>query len=158
MVMTDWPLRRCYVIPLFGAYVADTYWGRFKTIGVSVFIALIGHIILIISGVPGVIEHKGAIGVFVVAILVTGLGTGGFKSNISPLVAEQYKRTKQFVITTDQGERVIVDPTLTTSRIYMVGNVTCSCLRALSRLLFPLVLLPLHQHWGIDRSNWYDLC
>lgn len=49
-----------------------------------------------------------------------GLGTGGFKANISPLVAEQYKKTKLFVITTNSGERVVVDPTLTTSRIYMV--------------------------------------
>jgi len=112
---------RCYVIPLFGAYVADTYWGRFKTISVSVFIALVGHIILVISAVPGVIQHKGAVGAFIVAILVTGLGTGGFKSNISPLVAEQYKRTKLFVTITNKGERVIVDPTLTTSRIYMVN-------------------------------------
>lgn len=43
-----------------------------------------------------------------------------FKANISPLVAEQYKRTKLFVITTKSGERVIVDPSLTTLRVYMV--------------------------------------
>lgn len=49
------------------------------------------------------------------------LGTGLFKSNISPLVAEQYKRTRLFVITTKSGERVIVDPALTISRVYMVG-------------------------------------
>jgi POT family proton-dependent oligopeptide transporter len=112
----------CYVIPLFGAYVADTYWGRFKTITVSVGIALVGHIILIISSVPGVIEKPGAVGVFVIALVIMGLGTGGFKANISPLVAEQYKRTKLFVITTRSGERVIVDPVLTTSRIYMVRS------------------------------------
>jgi len=42
-----------------------------------------------------------------------------FKANISPLVAEQYKRTKLFISTTKSGERVIVDPTLTVSRVYM---------------------------------------
>lgn len=47
-------------------------------------------------------------------------GTGLFKANISPLVAEQYKRTKLFVKTTKTGERVIVDPALTVARIYMV--------------------------------------
>ncbi len=57
-----------------------------------------------------------------------GLGTGGFKANISPLVAEQYKKTKLFVTTRKSGERVIVDPTLTTSRIYMVrGLVFLRC-------------------------------
>jgi POT family proton-dependent oligopeptide transporter len=109
----------CYVVPLFGAYVADTYWGRFKTVCVSVAIALVGHVILIVAAVPGVIEKSSAVGAFVVALVVMGLGTGGFKANISPLVAEQYKRTKLFVITTKSGERVIVDPVLTTSRIYM---------------------------------------
>lgn len=48
-------------------------------------------------------------------------GTGLFKSNISPLIAEQYRRTKSFVITTGSGERVIVDPALTVSRMYMVS-------------------------------------
>lgn len=117
--------HRCYIIPLFGAYVADTYWGRFKTISVSVFIALIGHIILIVAGIPGVIDQKGAVGVFVLALIIMGLGTGGFKANISPLVAEQYKRTKLFVVTRNDGERVIVDPVLTTSRIYMVISRVC---------------------------------
>ncbi|KAF8805077.1 peptide transporter PTR2A [Phlegmacium glaucopus] len=109
----------CYVTPLLGAYIADTYWGRFKTICVAVFIALIGHIILIVSAVPGVIEQKGAIGAFILALIVMGFGTGLFKANISPLVAEQYKRTKLFVIETKSGERVIVDPSLTVSRVYM---------------------------------------
>ncbi|TBU48942.1 oligopeptide transporter [Dichomitus squalens] len=109
-----------YVIPLFGAYIADTRWGRFKTICVSIAVALVGHILLIISSVPGVINHSnGALACFVIAIIVMGLGTGGFKSNVSPLVAEQYKRHKLFIGHTKSGERVIVDPFLTTSRIYM---------------------------------------
>jgi POT family proton-dependent oligopeptide transporter len=109
-----------YVVPLFGAYVADAHWGRYKTICVSVAIALVGHILLIVSAVPGVITNPNAsLGVFVIALIIMGLGTGGFKSNISPLVAEQYKKSKQFIATTKSGERVIVDPTLTTSRLYM---------------------------------------
>ena len=57
--------------------------------------------------------------VVVVAIIIMGVGTGGFKSNISPLVAEQYRKRRLFVRTKPSGERVIVDPTLTASRIYM---------------------------------------
>ena len=60
--------------PLLGAYIADTYLGRFKTITIAVGIALVGHIILIVSGVPGVIEQKSAIGAFSVALIVMGLG------------------------------------------------------------------------------------
>ncbi|KXN81957.1 putative peptide transporter ptr2 [Leucoagaricus sp. SymC.cos] len=109
----------CYVTPLIGAWIADTHWGRFNTVCVAVVVALIGHVILIISAVPGVIEEKGALGAFVIGLIVTGFGTGLFKSNISPLIAEQYRRTKQFVSTTKSGEKVIVDPVLTVSRMYM---------------------------------------
>jgi POT family proton-dependent oligopeptide transporter len=109
-----------YVIPLFGAYIADTRWGRYKTICYSVVVALIGHVLLVVSAIPGIINHQPtSLGLFVVAIIIMGVGTGGFKSNISPLVAEQYRKTHEFIGTTKSGERVIVDPSLTTARIYM---------------------------------------
>ena len=60
--------------PLLGAYIADTYWGRFKTICIAVVIALIGHVILIVSALPGVIEHKSAVGIFFIALIVMGFG------------------------------------------------------------------------------------
>jgi proton-dependent oligopeptide transporter, POT family len=113
----------CYITPLLGAYIADTYWGRYKTISYSLVLALIGHILMVISSVPGVIDKPhSSIGVFALSLVVMGLGTGGFKSNISPLVAEQYKRTKVFIRVEKSGERVIVDPVLTTSSIYMVSG------------------------------------
>lgn len=109
-----------YIVPLFGAYVADAYWGRFKTICVAVVIALLGHAILVVSALPDVIEHPHlSLIYFIFAIVIMGVGTGGFKANISPLVAEQYRETKLFTRTTTNGEKVIVDPALTTARIYM---------------------------------------
>ncbi|KAJ7659102.1 peptide transporter PTR2A [Mycena polygramma] len=110
----------CNVTPFLGAYIADVYLGRFNTICIAVFIALLGHTILIVAAAPGIIEHPDtSLPTFLVALIIMGLGTGLFKANISPLVAEQYKRTKPFVITTADGEQVIVDPALTISRIYM---------------------------------------
>jgi POT family proton-dependent oligopeptide transporter len=77
-------------MPLLGAYMADQFWGRFKTIQVSIGIALLGHIILIVSALPPVIVHpNGAIAAFAIGIVIMGIGVGGFKSNISPLIAEQ---------------------------------------------------------------------
>ncbi|KAJ7764710.1 peptide transporter PTR2A [Mycena metata] len=91
--------------------------GRFRTI---VAIALAGHCILVVAALPGIIEHPDtSLSIFLLALIVMGLGTGLFKANISPLVAEQYKRTKLFVVTTTDGEQVIVDPALTVSRIYL---------------------------------------
>ncbi|KAI5989801.1 POT family-domain-containing protein [Pisolithus orientalis] len=108
-----------YGTPIAGAYIADTYWGRYKTVCVCVAIAMLGHVIMIISAIPGIIGSDASVGLFTLSLIVTGIGAGGFKSNISPLVAEQYRRTKMFISVTKKGERVIVDPSLTTSRIYM---------------------------------------
>ena len=63
------------MIPLFGAYIADTKWGRYKTTCYSVAIVLVGHILLVISALPPVIEHRhGALACFIVAIIVMGAG------------------------------------------------------------------------------------
>lgn len=79
-------------MPLAGAYMADQYWGRFKTIQISIAVAVVGHIILIISAIPAVIVHpSGSITCFAIGIVIMGIGVGGFKSNISPLIAEQCK-------------------------------------------------------------------
>ena len=81
-----------------------------------------------------------------------GLGTGGFKANISPLIAEQQRLNRPFISQTKSGERVVVDPTLTTSRIYMVRFL----LQVVNQHdgLFLLVFLFLCQRW---RDGWPDL-
>ncbi|TRM60942.1 PTR2-domain-containing protein [Schizophyllum amplum] len=110
----------CYITPLWGAYLADAKWGRYNTICVGVVVAMLGHIILIISAIPGVIEkQQSALACFVIALIIMGLGTGMFKANISPLVAEQYTRNKLFIRVNADGSRVIVDPAFTVSRMYM---------------------------------------
>jgi POT family proton-dependent oligopeptide transporter len=82
-----------YIMPLVGAYMAEKYWGRFKTIQISIFIALVGHVILIMSAIPPVIVNpNGAIACFSIGIVIMGVGVGGFKSNISVLISEQCKQ------------------------------------------------------------------
>lgn len=108
-----------YFTPIGGAVIADMYLGRFKTIQWSILIALVGHVLLVISSIPAMLQKpNGALALFAVAIVIMGLGTGGFKSNISPLVAEQTKNT--YLRVEQRGnERVLVDPALTSSRVFM---------------------------------------
>lgn len=108
-----------YLIPLFGAYVADTYLGRYKTICYALAIAIVGHIILVMSAIPPVIVHqKNSFATFIIGLIIMGVGTGTFKPNISPMIAEQLKVTKMTCKVLPSGERVIVDPTVTQSRVY----------------------------------------
>ncbi|KAF9698029.1 hypothetical protein EKO04_004040 [Ascochyta lentis] len=107
-----------YCCPLLGAWVADTYLGRYKTILYSVIVAEIGHIILIVSAIPAVLDNeKGALACFIIGLLVMGLGTGTFKPNISPLIVEQLETDKLQVVERN-GQRVIIDPAITITRVY----------------------------------------
>ncbi|KAE8411157.1 POT family-domain-containing protein [Aspergillus pseudocaelatus] len=111
----------CYVTPIVGAIVADQYLGKYKTIVVFSIIYMIGLLILVCTSIPSSLEHGAGLGGFIVAILIVGLGTGGIKSNVAPLIADQYKRKKMAIKTIAKtGERVVIDPALTIQRIYMI--------------------------------------
>ena len=123
--------KRCYVTPIIGAIVADQYLGRYNTILYFSFVYLSGILILFCTSLPVSIENGSAYGGFIAAIIIIGLGTGGIKSNVSPLIAEQYRGTKETIRTLKTGERVIIDPAVTIQRIYMstIGHIRmiCSC-------------------------------
>ena len=88
-------------------------------------------------------------------MIIIGLGTGGIKSNVSPLIAEQYTITKPYIRTQKNGERVIVDPSNTIQSVFMmfymcinVGSLSAIAttemelhIRLLGCLLAPLLLL-----------------
>lgn len=108
-----------YLMPLFGAYIADTYLGRYNAICLSLAIAIVGHILLTAAAAPALLaNHSSALGLFLVGLIIMGVGTGGFKPNISPLIAEQIPAEKMRVTTNKNGERVILDPAVTSSRVY----------------------------------------
>ncbi|KAF4119705.1 proton-dependent oligopeptide transporter, POT family, partial [Geosmithia morbida] len=108
-----------YLMPLFGAYVADQYLGRYKTIGYALIVDVLGHIVLIMSAIPPVITNKdGSLSCLILGIIIIGFGTGGFKPNITPLIVEQLGEQRMHVKTLKSGERVIVDPAVTNERIY----------------------------------------
>lgn len=76
LVNTFW----CYLTPIFGAWIADEFWGRLKTIQASFIFAMLGHIILIVSALPPVIQNPDiAIICFSAGLVVFGIGVGGFK-------------------------------------------------------------------------------
>ncbi|KAH7408402.1 di/tri peptide transporter 2 [Phaeosphaeria sp. MPI-PUGE-AT-0046c] len=125
----------CYVTPILGAIIADQYLGKYNTIVIFCIVYMVGLLILTCTSIPAALDHGAGLAGFIVAIIVIGLGTGGIKSNVAPLIADQYKR-RQMVIGHDDktGEKVIIDPAITIQRIYMVFyfciNVGCLALLA----------------------------
>lgn len=118
--MTNFFQFWCYLTPLFGAVVADQYLGKYATIKWFSLVYMVGIGILFVTSLPWAVKGGAAYPGLVVAMLVIGLGTGGIKSNVSPLIAEQIRSNKPFVKTLASGKRVIVDPEITVQRIYMI--------------------------------------
>ncbi|KAF2760063.1 putative MFS peptide transporter [Pseudovirgaria hyperparasitica] len=133
----------CYITPIIGAVVADQYLGKYLTIVYFSVIYIAGLIILFVTSLPFVIERGAALGGLIAAMAVIGLGTGGIKANVSPLIAEQYTNTRATIRVLKSGERVIVDPAITIQRIYMIFYL-CINLGSLS----PIITTNLEKHVG----------
>ncbi|CAF3935110.1 unnamed protein product, partial [Rotaria sordida] len=86
-----------YITPIAGAILADQLWGKYKTIMISCAIYMIGLVVLLLTSIPPAIDKGIAFPGLIVAMIIIGTGTGGVKSNVSPLMAEQYSRTKPII-------------------------------------------------------------
>jgi len=110
----------CYVTPLIGAAIADSWLGRYNTIILFSCVYILGIAILLGTSFPGPLADGHGFGGLVASFIVMGFGTGGIKANVSPLIAEQYTETKKRLRTLKSGERVVVDPSITIQSIYNI--------------------------------------
>ncbi|KAJ1884557.1 peptide transporter ptr2, partial [Kickxella alabastrina] len=108
----------CYLTPILGALIADQWLGKFKTILMFSGIYIIGDLVLTLTAIPASIRHGGALPGLIIAMITIGLGTGGIKANVSPMVAEQYGRYRPFVRILKSGKEVVVDRELTVQSIF----------------------------------------
>ncbi|CAM0945920.1 unnamed protein product [Alopecurus aequalis] len=92
--VTTW-FGTSYLTPIFGAVIADTFWGNYNTILVSLAVYLLGMLLVTFSAfLPEVssafISTKtlAFVGLYLVAI-----GSGGVRSSLLPFGAEQFDDT-----------------------------------------------------------------
>ncbi|KFH43144.1 peptide transporter-like protein [Hapsidospora chrysogenum ATCC 11550] len=114
-----------YLTPLLGAWIADARMGRFWTLHLAIGISTIAHVVLVAASAPSVIQQNGGghnqagFAAFIIGLITLCVGTGFFKANVSPLLAEQNEDTRMRVETLKSGERVIVDPAITNTRVFL---------------------------------------
>ncbi|CAF3861098.1 unnamed protein product [Rotaria sp. Silwood1] len=87
----------CFFTPIGGAILADQFWGKYKTIVFACIIYVLGLLVLVLTSIPFSIHTGIAFPGLIVSIIIIGLATGGLKSNVSPLMAQQYTRTKPII-------------------------------------------------------------
>ncbi|KAF1844045.1 MFS peptide transporter [Cucurbitaria berberidis CBS 394.84] len=106
--------------PLLGAFVADQYLGRYKTLQWANFVTIVAHVVLTIAALPWVIVHSSiSLAIYLLGILLLGIGFGGIKPNITPLLLEQLPITDLKLSTDRKGRRVILDPQVARSRVLL---------------------------------------
>eukprot|EP00253_Pinus_taeda_P006966 PITA_06966 len=93
-----------WITPVIGAYIADTHWGRYWTFTVFSSVYIAGMVILTLAvSLPSLKPpectpgsnfcqkaSKFQVGIFYFALYVLAVGTGGTKSNISTIGADQF--------------------------------------------------------------------
>ncbi|CAH2354743.1 peptide transporter Ptr2p [[Candida] railenensis] len=109
----------CYLTPILGAYMADTYWGKYNAICVSCGIYIVGLLILFITSVPSVASHNASLGGYIVSIIIIGIATGGVKSNVAPLIADQIPKNSPIIRVLKNGKKVVQDPNITVQSVFM---------------------------------------
>lgn len=78
----------CYMWPLVGGYLADTFWGRYATIIRFTSIYILGALMCAIAALPGEMRSKSMYMFGSMGFLA--IGTGGIKPNISNFGADQF--------------------------------------------------------------------
>ena len=129
-----------YTTPLLGAYLSDAHWGRFKTILICTGVGILAHIIIVIAATPRVIFDRAAsLSTLIVGVVGLGLATGGVKSNLAPFIVEQLPINPIEIRDLPSGERVLVDPTATVNRVYMLWYMFTNIGAGLGILTMPYV-------------------
>ena len=61
---------------------------------------------LFVTSIPSISSPKIALGGFITAIIIIGLATGGVKSNVAPLIADQVPKTKPYIKVTKKEKEL----------------------------------------------------
>lgn len=121
------------ISPLISGYYSDTKLGKFKSIWLGSMIGIFGHFTLVISSIPLVIKIPYLSYTIVLLSMATiALAAGFIKSNILPLLLDQYeyKQSKQDYTTLPDGTLTMVDHKATLEKLsmsfYMFINWGCT--------------------------------
>nr|XP_010934996.1 protein NRT1/ PTR FAMILY 7.3 isoform X2 [Elaeis guineensis] len=93
-----------YIFSLVGAFLSDSYWGRYKTCAIFQVIFVFGLVLLSLSSYLFLLKPSGCgdedtlcgphsrleVGVFYLSTYLIALGNGGYQPNIATLGADQF--------------------------------------------------------------------
>lgn len=87
----------CYFSPLFGAMLADSLLGKYKTILYVSIIYAIGNVTVAITSIPAVLARVKIAGPMI-GLLLISLGTGGIKPCVSAFGGDQFSASQEHLL------------------------------------------------------------
>ena len=116
-----------YLTPVLGAFLADLFYGKYRTIITLSIVYCLGHLSLAMMGVGGMVEVWLLSGLGLIA-----LGAGGIKPCVSAHVGDQFGKSNQHLLT----------------RIFNIFYFSINAGAIVSNLLIPWVLKWYGPHWA----------
>ncbi|MBK1826993.1 POT family MFS transporter [Haloferula rosea] len=116
-----------YLTPILGAFLADLFYGKYRTIITLSIVYCLGHLSLAMMGVGGMVEVWLLSGLGLIA-----LGAGGIKPCVSAHVGDQFGKSNQHLLT----------------RIFNIFYFSINAGAIVSNLLIPWVLKWYGPHWA----------
>ncbi|KAJ5483809.1 hypothetical protein N7539_006009 [Penicillium diatomitis] len=107
-----------YLSPLLAATFADGSIGQFWTISCSAAVYVAGLLVVFITSVPSLSGHDAGLAGLICALVLVGVGIGGIKSSVSPMMVDQLHESVTRTAKTKDGETVIIDREMTIRRVY----------------------------------------
>lgn len=87
----------CYFSPLFGAMLADSLLGKYKTILYVSIIYAIGNVTVAITSIPAILAQVKTVGPMI-GLLLIALGTGGIKPCVSAFGGDQFNANQEHLL------------------------------------------------------------
>lgn len=109
-----------YIVPIFGAWIADTKIGRYRAIFLGVMICAISHVIMVGGAAPALLQAGKGVAPFLISLFLLAIGAGIFKPNVAPTIIDQYTHQREYTKVLESGEKVLVDPETTINYIMLV--------------------------------------
>ncbi len=116
-----------YLTPLFGALVADIFFGKYRTIITLSIVYCLGHLALAMMGMAGIVQLWLLAGLGLIAV-----GAGGIKPCVSAHVGDQFGRNNQHLI----------------PKIFNVFYLSINFGAVVSNLAIPYILKWHGPHWA----------
>jgi len=85
-----------YLLPLLGAWVADRFWGRYKTILYISLMYCVGHGLLAATDLTGSLTGKRIL--FFAGLACLAIGSGGIKPCVSAFAGDQFRGGREHLL------------------------------------------------------------